>query len=168
MISLTNQQLSILISIIAVLIASLALIATFVSIRYQLIGLILNQLAQKAIECNSNLNDENQVPEEADKASGIVTSILKAEEIIKLHKRKRPLLLAFLRRKYLVDQFYLQLHTSIIELIFTIGRFVNIKTKTSPDESINEKIKIDIQYQLKNVKVFLEASHKRYMKSNND
>ncbi|MBN2613208.1 MAG: hypothetical protein JXB00_16765 [Bacteroidales bacterium] len=164
MTSLTSEQLTIFISIIGVLIAALALIATFVSIRYQLIGLILNQLAQKANECNSNLNDENQVPEEADKASGIVTSIIKAEDIIKLHKQKRPLLLAFLRKKYLADQFYLQLHTSIIELIFTIGRFVNIKTKPSPDESVNEQIKIDIQCQLKTAKEFLETSHKRYLK----
>lgn len=161
MMTICILNLGIIISIISSVIALLAFITTYLCVRYQLLGLILNQLADKARECNSNLNQKNQVPEEANKASGLVTSIIKANSLLNYHLKHRRVLLLFLNRQSCVDQFYLQLHTSVLELLFTIGRFVNLKTDPSPDESVNEQIKIDIQCQLKKCITILNISHER-------
>jgi len=104
---------AIILSLIAIIIA---LFVGYLTTRYQIISLINSQLADKAKECNSNLdkNDLSGMPKSNDKVSWIVSSIITAEEIINYQVSfKRSIFLLGYDIQELIDQFYLQLHTTI-------------------------------------------------------
>lgn len=104
------------ISIFAIIIAIIALIVSCGATRYQIISLLNAQLADKAKDCNSNLNHENlsKMPIENDKVSWIVSSIITAEEIVNYQVYfKKSCFMKGYNIQSLIDQFYLQLHTTI-------------------------------------------------------
>ena len=112
---------------LALFVAALSLIVSVKAIQYQIIGLLNVQLANKAKECNGNLNpkDLSNMPREDAKVSGIVSSIVTAKEILnslaycrkcKKNTKKNPKKISFLvgfDLQRLIDLFYLQLHTTI-------------------------------------------------------
>jgi hypothetical protein len=103
-------------SIIALLVAVFALIVSYVAIRYQIISLINAQLGDKAKECNGNLSplDLSKPPRTNDKVSGLLSSIITAEELLNYQVyHKKNIFLWRLDLQSLIDQFYLQLHTTI-------------------------------------------------------
>ncbi|MBL7075607.1 hypothetical protein ISS37_10270 [candidate division KSB1 bacterium] len=95
------------------------MISLFVAVRalrYQRVSLLNSQLADKAKECNNNLDPVNlsKPPRRNDKVSGLLSSIITAEELLfyQTHHKKwkiswKP------NQESLIDQFYLQLHTTI-------------------------------------------------------
>ena len=90
------------------------------AIRYQIISLINAQLADKAKECNSNLDlqDLSKPPKSNDKVSGFLSAIITAEELLNYQAHhKKSLFLWKLDTIALIDQFYLQLHTTIREFM---------------------------------------------------
>jgi hypothetical protein len=148
------------------IVAVFALVAALASIRYQIISLIQTQLADKARECNRYLDNNSQIPVQADKVSGIVSSARTAKEL--LHYQlvfKRYYILAFLNKQGLIDQFYLQLHTSIRQWIEKDSLPANeIETIHSDDPSIqaaNNQIKQTIASQFLRMKDFLARSIKK-------
>ncbi|MFA6667665.1 MAG: hypothetical protein WCS51_04890 [Bacilli bacterium] len=103
-------------SIVAIFIALIALIVSYKATRYQIISLLNAQLADKAKDCNSNLNrnDLSKIPTKNDKVSWIVSSIITAEEIINYQvDHKKSFFMIRYNIQSLIDQFYLQLHTTI-------------------------------------------------------
>ena len=117
-------------TILALTIASLALMVAISSIRYQIISMINMQLADKAKECNNYLDTNAMPPKSAHKVSGIVSSIITADELLDHHlKFKKYTVLIFLNKQSLLEQFYLQLHTSIREYL---------KKKSLTDGEIND------------------------------
>lgn len=103
-------------SVIALFVAVIALFLSYMAMRYQIIGLISSQIADKAKECNSNLDPLNnsEVPKSNDKFSGILSAIITCEELINYEVyKKRSIFLWKLQTDSLVDKFYLQLHTTI-------------------------------------------------------
>lgn len=105
-----------LLSIIALIAALIALLLSYKAVHYQIISLLNAQLADKAKDCNSNLepNDSSRIPKQNDKVSGIVSSIITAEELINYQVcLKKSIFSRNLDLQSLIDQFYLQLHTTI-------------------------------------------------------
>jgi len=103
-------------SIIVLCIALITLFVSYRAIRYQIISLINVQLADKAKQCNSNLDpkDLSKPPKKNDKVSGTVSSIITAEEIINYQAcLKKSIFIRGFDLQSLIDQFYLQLHTTI-------------------------------------------------------
>lgn len=120
--SLLTSIIPIIVALIAVIIA---MFVGFITTRYQIISLLNTQLADKAKDCNSNLNhnDLSKMPKQNDKVSWIVSSIITAEEIInyQLYYSKRFFLVGY-NIQELIDEFYLQLHTTI-RVFFQKERF---------------------------------------------
>jgi len=105
-----------LISIIALIIAIFALFISYKAIRYQIISLLNVQLSDKAKYCNDNLDKNNlsKMPTQIDKFSGILSAIITAEELFNYQFcYKKSIFLWFFDCQSLIDQFYLQLHTTI-------------------------------------------------------
>ena len=150
----------------ALVVAVFALVATLFSIRYQIISLIQTQLADKARECNRYLDSNSQIPFQADRISGIVSSARTAKELLNYQLVfKRYHIIAFLNKQSLIDQFYLQLHTSIRQWIEKDTLPANeIKTTDSDDPNIqasNNQIKQTIASQFLRMKEFLAYSIKK-------
>ena len=143
-----------------ILIAVLALLVAIISIRYQIIALIQNQLADKARECNRFLDSNGQISKESANLSGIISSAITARQLLEYQlKSKRYSILLFLNRKALIDQFYLQLHTSIRELLKKESlQNEEIHTNDSEDpniQAVNNAIKITIRSQFQSMRSFL-------------
>lgn len=141
-------------------VAVLALIASIISIRYQIISLIQTQLADKARECNTFLDNNNQILIESSSISGILSSAITARQLLNYQlKSKRYYILLFLNKQKLVNQFYLQLHTSIRELLNKPAlQDGEIKTNDSNDpniQAVNTAIKETIKSQFESLKAFL-------------
>lgn len=103
-------------SIIALFVALIALCVSYMTMRYQIIGLISSQMADKAKECNSNVDplDNSKPPRSNDKLSGLLSAIITCEELINYEIYKRgSIFLWRLNVDWLVDKFYLQLHTTV-------------------------------------------------------
>lgn len=149
-----------------VLIAVLALIVAIISIRCQIISLIQIQLADKARECNKYLDSNSQIPKESANISGILSSAITARQLLDYQlKSKKYYILIFLNRETLIDQFYLQLHTSIREFLKK-HQLQNdeIKTNDSNDpniQAVNSAIKDTIKSQFQSMKSFLSNSIKK-------
>ena len=103
-------------SVIALIVALVAIYLSFRALRYQIIALINVQLSDKAKECNNNLdiNNMSSIPKRNDKFSGILSSIITAEEILNYQLYlKKNIFKRGIDIQSLIDQFYLQLHTTI-------------------------------------------------------
>ncbi len=125
--------------IVPIIIAIIALIVSYRATRYQIISLLNAQLADKAKDCNSNLddNDLSNMPIKNDKVSWIVSSIITAEEIINYQiYYKTSFFMIGYDVQSLIDQFYLQLHTTI-RVFLQKGHF---DTKDLADNSQFEAI----------------------------
>lgn len=132
------------------IVASLAFMVALAAIRHQIITQILSQLYEKAKECNGYLNSELQIDNNLITVSGILSAIITAKQILKLHKRRYLVWLLFYRKQFLVDNFHLQLHTSIRvwirEIQYSDLLFENV----------------EIEDQLKKSKSFLKKSIEKY------
>jgi hypothetical protein len=103
-------------SVLALFVALVALLVSYMAMRYQIIGLISSQMADKAKECNSNLDpkDYSNIPKNNDKFSGILSAIITCEELLNYEVyHKGSIFLWKLNVDSLVDKFYLQLHTTV-------------------------------------------------------
>jgi hypothetical protein len=133
-----------------------ALLALYIPTRYQIVSLINAQLSDKAKECNSNLDPNNlsYIPPQNDKVSGILSAIITAEELLnyKLYLKKSPYLIK-LDVQSLIDQFYLQLHT-------TIRLFIQKEKLDTNDITHQNQLEI-LQNQHKRSKEFLSISISR-------
>jgi hypothetical protein len=106
-------------SIVALVVAVIALIVGVYAIRYQIIALLSAQLADKAKESNEKLmpGGLSIMPPYEGSISTILSSIITAEEILNYQVYKNKYSFLSLNVQSLVDQFYLQLHTTIREFI---------------------------------------------------
>ncbi len=102
-----------------IIISAIALFVAFINVRFQMISLIQRQLADKAKDCNDNINSETQqIIDTPQTKSKIVSSIVTANLLINRLTKSNCLFFPFgFGKQSLIDQFYLQLHTSIIEYI---------------------------------------------------
>ena len=85
--NLENINYELIVTIVALLALVIAVISLFVAIKStkkQTISLIRSQLSEKAYQCNRYLNpqDLSHIPDRIDKVSGILSSIITAEEIL--------------------------------------------------------------------------------------
>jgi hypothetical protein len=106
-------------SIMALIVAVIALIVGVYAIRYQIIALLSTQLSDKAKESNEKLMPGalRIIPPYEASVSTILSSIITAEEILNYQMYKNKYSFLSLNAQSLVDQFYLQLHTTIREFI---------------------------------------------------
>ena len=98
-------------------IALTAIIVSVLAIRYQIVTLIASQLSDKARETNSYLDQNYNIPETASGYSSVYSSIITAKQILDLHSSKYRLLCIALSKQYLIDQYYLQLHTTVRQTV---------------------------------------------------
>lgn len=146
------------ISLVSLLIAIIAFFVAFSSVRFQIVTLINSQLADRAKMCNEQLTDSNKsyIPKENDKVSGILSSIITAEEILNSYLSSKNFFLWKIDSQIIIDHFYLQLHT-------TVRLFVEKEKLTEKDVN-NENQLIIFNQQLDRVKIFLQNSiHKSQM-----
>ncbi|MDP3929187.1 MAG: hypothetical protein Q8R57_09200 [Bacteroidota bacterium] len=139
-------------SILAAIIATLALIVSYIAVRFQYVAIINTQLADCASRCNEQLTDSNKnyVPKENDKISGILSGIITAEEILNSYLLERNPFLLNLNSQRIIDHFYLQLHT-------TIRVYVEKEELESSDLSNSNRLDV-FNKQLKRVQGFLGGS----------
>jgi len=101
---------------LAIIISIIATIIAYLAARFQILSLLQNQLADKAKECNTNLDPEtHMIIIKLQNISHVVSTIITTEYLIERVLKQGRLLL--IRKQSLIDQFYLQLHTSIIDYI---------------------------------------------------
>ncbi|WP_426669942.1 hypothetical protein ACPPVU_01610 [Mucilaginibacter sp. McL0603] len=153
-----NIDYNLLSSILALVVAIIALFVGYRAIRYQIISLINAQLADKAKDCNTNLDSNNygDAPKQLDKISGILSSIITAEELLNYQVNlKKNIFILHLDVQSLIDQFYLQLHT-------TIRLFLQKeKLEISDIDSSAENILVVLQVQYNKSQEFLSISIKK-------
>lgn len=140
-------------SIIALFVACVALFVSYMAMRYQIIGLISTQMADKAKDCNSNLDPLNfsNIPKSNDKFSGLLSAIITCEELINYEIYKQgSIFLWKLDVESLVDKFYLQLHT-------TVRVFLEKETINSEDLENVDHLQT-FQGQFQRAKEFLKTS----------
>jgi hypothetical protein len=122
---------------------SVSLLATFIAylaVRYQVLSLCQSQVSEKAKECNKNINPTTQgVIETPQNISHIVSTIITTEQLINRTIGKRFYFL--ITKASLIDQLYLQLHTSIIDYIIR-----NTITKTFAEGQVKYHIMLQLDY----------------------
>jgi len=128
---------------LAILISIVAAFIAFIGVRSQIISLIKNQLADKARECNKNINAEtHRIIETPQNISHVVSTIITGKLLLdRVIKNSRVFFLFGLGKQSLIDQFYFQLHTSIIEYIIA-----NTITPTFEEGQVKEHIKFQLNY----------------------
>lgn len=100
-------------SYIPIIISAIAACIALFGLRFQMFSLIKNQLAEKARECNKNIDPETQaIIGKHQNISLVVSSIITGKLLI-----DKTFFIFPYEKQSLIDQFYLQLHTSIIEYI---------------------------------------------------
>ena len=127
------MEVSIWISLIAILISIIALIQSFNSHKAAVILNIENRLAEKAIICNKFIISETQGHTAINaELSAIFTSIIYAKKVLEMFYKNHWLLLITCDQKDFVRFFYLQLHTSIVELVKNPVYISDYDVHTSP------------------------------------
>ncbi|MCK4346705.1 MAG: hypothetical protein KAX05_15585 [Bacteroidales bacterium] len=150
---LQNINYELIVAIVAFAVGLISLIVARKSIRKQTTSLIQSQLSEKANQCNQYLNPMNlsNIPNEIDKVSGILSSIITAEEILFLQTHfKKNRLNWKPKLEPIVDVFYLQLHTTI-RVFFKNDNLENSKLSEVMKNSI-------LQTQFQRCKEFLNKS----------
>ena len=142
------------------LIALMAAIATLLSVRFQIFTMINTQLSDKAKECNQYLMGNCQLSMEVHKISGIVSAIITAKQLLNHHlKNKQYHILVGINKQSFIEQFYLQLNTTIQGWIKSneFDKFSLIFEKTESESSIriNNEIKNTIERQYNQSREFL-------------
>jgi len=144
------------VSILAAIIAFIAVGIGFITLRFSIYSNIQNLLSEKAKDCNKYiLIDKHNLIETEGNISAVVTNIVFAKELLKVNYRSYLLVLWGLGRQALKDQFYLQLHTSII---------VFIKNKKLPGIVTDPSQKAKMNQQLKDSFEFLKKSCEKFEK----
>lgn len=141
------------VSLVALLIALISLFVSYMAMRYQIIGLLTSQIADKAKECNSYLEQQNLslTPTKIDRISGILSAIITCEELINYEVYyKGSIFLCNLKVEYLVDKFYLQLHTTI--------RVFIAQNELTKAEHINKIQMETLEEQFKRAQTFMKLS----------
>ena len=111
---------------VAIFISLLALFISYINVRYQKISLIQKQLANKAKDCNDNIDPITQglIITNQNK-SKVVSAIITAYSLVE-RQTKNWLFFPFgYGKQSLIDQFYLQLHTSIVDYIKNYSKSEN-------------------------------------------
>lgn len=122
--------------IVAIMAAGIA----FLSARFQAISLLQTQITEKAKECNSNIDPiTHEIILYPQNISNVVSAIITTEQLI--DKVIKGASFLFLSKQSLIDQFYLQLHTSIIEYIKK-----NEITPSFEDNIIKYHIELQLKY----------------------
>jgi len=152
MICFIKNNIELIIVLLAFIVALLAFIVTLTAIRHQIVTLILSQLREKAKESNEYLNEKLQIDNDLITVSGILSTIITAKQIMNIHKKRYSVWLLFYGKQSLIDNFHLQLHTSIR---------VWIRTIIYSDFPFSD---ITIKKQLKESKLFLKKSIEKYDK----
>jgi hypothetical protein len=102
------------ISTIALIVAFLTFLLTFFSIRMQIISLILTLLSDKARECSNYIDSKTQIVlKDTASVSAILSTIIISKQLLYRNYKSFFLFLLWIGRQSCIDQFYLQLHTSI-------------------------------------------------------
>ena len=129
----TSEILAISISLVATLIA-------YFAVRYQVLALCQTQISDKAKECNKNINIETQrIIETSHNISHVVSTIITTEQLVNRIIGKRFYL--FITKASLIEQLYLQLHTSIIEYIIK-----NTITSTFEEGQVKYHLELQLDY----------------------
>lgn len=88
-------------------------IITWFAYKFQVQQYIANQLSEKAKECNSYLTFANidRILRDSKYISGHLAAIISAEDLLSMNLRGKDFL--GINRQFLIDCFYLQIHTTI-------------------------------------------------------
>jgi hypothetical protein len=167
----TQELNEVVMSIIGLIVALLALLVAISGVRYQLITMINSQLADKAKECNGNLNSNDQPDWHANKLSGLVSSIITTKQLLDSHFENKFLRALLLNDKQIfINQFYLQLHTSVIEFLkeknFNYRSIITDESDKIDIIKANDDIKIKIIGQRTSAKEILSVSILKYNPEN--
>ena len=128
------MEVSIWFSLIALIISVVALIQSFNSHKVAVILNIENRLADRAAICNKFIIPETQGHTSVNaEMSAIFTAIIYAKRLLEIFYKNHSLLLITCDQKDFVRFFYLQLHTSIIELVKNPLFISDYDIHTSPD-----------------------------------
>ena len=112
------MTLSLFLSIVSAIIAVLGFYAGFLTRKANLITYIENQLIIRAKECNQYIIQGTlQPPVKTEDVSAVLTNIIYSKRIIDLNYKHHKLLLSKYDGDEFILFFYLQVHTSIIELV---------------------------------------------------
>ncbi|RFM33166.1 hypothetical protein [Chitinophaga silvisoli] len=134
------------VDLVAIFISILALITSYVSIRLQIKSVILTHLSEKAKESNdylSGLIEGNEIQA----ISGIFTALITGRQLLELQCNKYRIS----DRQSLINQFYLQLNTTIR---------MNLSRDTMSIKY--DTLHVDIQKQIIDSIDFFRASKEKY------
>jgi len=106
---------SIFIGCIGIIISCIAVIIAIISYVGQMNILVLNQLSEKAKDCNNLINWSNFeiILRNFQQISNILSVLITAIQLMDYHYKTKWYLRLLTSRQKCLDQFYLQLHTSI-------------------------------------------------------
>jgi hypothetical protein len=106
------------IAVLSLFVSITAVIATYITLRYQVFSMINTQFADKAREANANLNSRGELSADLSCISGILSAIITARQLFNYHlNHKGKNILIRVNKQAFFDQFYLQLGTSIREYL---------------------------------------------------
>jgi hypothetical protein len=128
------METSIILALFATVISIIALIQSFIAYKSTVILGMKKELSDKANVCNKFIIPETQGHTSINQEiSVIVTQIIYAKDQLKMCYKNHGLLLISYDQKDFIRFFYLQLHTSIIELIKNDLQISNYDSATSPE-----------------------------------
>jgi hypothetical protein len=136
-----HNESSKLIQLVPIFVSLIAVAIAYFAARFQGLSLIQNQIANKAKECNENIDKNTQrILNMPQNISHIVSTIINTEKLIdRIIKRKGTFF--FFKKTSLIDQLYLQLHTSIIDYISQ-----NTITPDFEEGQVKFHIKLQLDY----------------------
>jgi len=127
------------------IVSVIAVFISFINFRFQLISLVQKQLTDKANLCNENIDKETQrILDTPHNISKIVSSIITAKFLVERLTEKKVRMIFFpfgYGRQSLIDHFYLQLHSSIIDYIMK-----NTITPSFQEGRVKFHLKLQLDY----------------------
>lgn len=102
------------VAVVSLLISLVSVIITYVAARFQVKQLLSSQLSERANTANRFIGRNNDMPKDHGELTALVAAIITAEEILYFNLySKRKSVWFLISPQHLIDEFYLQLHTSI-------------------------------------------------------
>jgi len=166
--NITNEDVNLIISILAALVALTALWISVKATIYQIISLLNAQLTEKAKECNNNLDqkDLSRFPSKVDKVSWILSTIITAEEILNFHfSKKHKCFSRIINRQSLIDHFYLQLHTTI--RVFLKNDEINVN-EIEDGEHFEKDLKLQFKRSTEFLKIYIARDELKCFEKRHD
>ncbi len=112
--------------------AFLTILVAFITFINQTEILILNQLSEKSKECNESISQTQfqVIPNNLIQNTNILSAIITAIQLLDYNLNRKWYLKLFISRESCLDQFYLQLHTSIRNYIgiYKTSSLTNLQT----------------------------------------